>query len=217
MFILLHILLTLLYLAGKQSATAEGVTIQRSPGSNRINVRLQVPNPAEGIVFQALLPEGQCLTDEPTDNRLFLDLPGCRISLDWSNTLFGTSSYFRKGAKPARRVRRKWRVGPVQKLKMGSAIIHYGNDMRVQLNDTGITVASVAPNGVLQGPQQTKAVKCPLGLASSGGLLDVDIFSPPGMAKCQIGVQFGADYKLVSSAERPAAEEDVLEQEAMHD
>ena len=73
---------------------------------------------------------------------------------------------------------------------MGSAIAHYGNDMRIQLNDAGLVAASVASNGALMGSQQAKSFSCPLGLSNSGGILDFDVFAPAGTAKCQIGLEF---------------------------
>ncbi|KAF7639419.1 hypothetical protein Mgra_00001091 [Meloidogyne graminicola] len=118
------------------------IIISRLVGSKPLQITLQLPpNTNENIKFIASFPIEKCLTKELMDNRLFLDFYGCRISLDWSETLFGTTHYYRH----IRRYRRRWRIGPVQKLKIGSAIAHYNNNMYINIDSKGLTTSSIAP------------------------------------------------------------------------
>jgi len=80
---------------------------------------------------------------------------------------------------------------------MGSAIAHYGNDMHIDLDPTGLTASSIAPNGIQVGPRQHKKFKCLLDI-SSAKILDFDIFMPQGTAKCgSLSIQFVRGFKII--------------------
>nr|CAD2208410.1 unnamed protein product [Meloidogyne enterolobii] len=189
-------------------------TLSRTPGSKPLHLRIQLPpTSSDSISFIALFPNENCLTNNLIDNRIFLDFHGCRVSLDWSETLFGTTNYF----KSLRRQKRRWRVGPVQKLKMGSAIAHYGNDMHIDMDSTGLTASSIAPNGIQVGPRQHKKFKCLLGISATR-ILEFDLFIPQGTAKCSsLSIQFGPDYKLLGTEERGEKKINELDETAIAD
>uniref|UniRef100_A0A1I8BYX4 DDE Tnp4 domain-containing protein n=1 Tax=Meloidogyne hapla TaxID=6305 RepID=A0A1I8BYX4_MELHA len=100
---------------------------------------------------------------------------------------------------------------------MGSAISHYGNDMHIDLDSTGLKTSSIAPNGIQIGPRQHKKIKCALGITETK-ILDFDLFIPHGASKCSnLAVKFGPEYKLLGSEEREEKKITDLDQEANTD